>query len=643
MLRWLMRARSAVCVLACVLAYVWFVPPTESHAGANRPYVRTVPDQTTWEHYSRVHRADRFGKFIIDIKSGDIYFIDVNIFKLHADFVLDYLLELPWTADNIREYNENYELEKPRFILGYLTHHTNVDRWTFAFWSGDKISAKQIARVHRDLQTTFFIPNLTFRPDSPAQEKRTKQVERLGIRTITNDRIYKTARFQSFNTGRSVGRLRVVPPGTPYESLIFERSDIVLLQEVYPDIPPVSGIISTVFSTPLAHVNLRATAWGIPNAGYVDALSDYRDLDGKMVYLQVEDAQHQLRLATESEISALQRELRPTVTLPPADLENANLPMLTHIRVSDIAAYGAKTSNLGEVASARLPGVDVPSGFGVPFFYYVQHMRQHGLDARISNMLADSRFETDARHRKSTLEALREAIVAAPLDEAVLAALYKRVRVMLGGRGVFVRSSTNAEDLEGFNGAGLYDTVPNVTGKRPLGEAVKQVWASLWNYRAVEERSLFGIDHRSVYAGVLIQVGVEATAAGVLITSNLYDNEDEDGFTINAKWGLGMRVVQGTRVPEQIIFNPTNDGTRIISRSDDPVMLVFDENGGIREVPNEHQGVILTEDRAKRLCNVVRRFRPLFPTDYPLDVEWLFEGERVWIVQSRPYIHKPKR
>ena len=66
--------------------------------------------------------------------------------------------------------------------------------------------------------------------------------------------------------------------------------------------------------------------------------------------------------------------------------------------------------------------------------------------------------------------------------------LYKRVRLKLGGKGVFVRSSTNAEDLPGFNGAGLYDTVANVRGKAALGEAVKQVWASLWNLRAVEER-----------------------------------------------------------------------------------------------------------------------------------------------------------
>ena len=180
--------------------------------------------------------------------------------------------------------------------------------------------------------------------------------------------------------------------------------------------------------------------------------------------------------------------------------------------------------------------------------------------------------------------------------------------------------------------------MPNVRGKQALGEAVKKVWASLWNLRAVEERSVFGIDHRQVYAAVMIQIGVSATAAGVLVSTNLWDERDGDGFTINAKWGLGMRVVEGQKIPEQIIFDATNDGTRIISRADDPTMLVFDPQGGLKEVKVPGGEVILTEARAKRLVTAVKQFIPLFPPGAPLDVEWVLEGETVWIVQARPYV-----
>jgi hypothetical protein len=609
---------------------------------SQRVYVRKVPDRATFDRYSRVLGSDRFGKFIIDVKTDDIYFIDVNIFKIHADFVLGVLLKQAWTAENIREYNKNYKRVKPRFILGYITEHLKVDKLTFAFWEGDKIDAKGILRVHKKLQQTFFKKNLIFRPDSPAQERIARQVAKKGIKTITNDALYKAAPYQAFNKGTGVGTLRIVKRGTSYEDLLFEREDIVILQESYPDISPVAGIMSTVFSTPLSHVNLRATAWGIPNAGYRRAFKDYAKFDGKVVYYEVGDRKHTLRLATQKEIDRYEklRKQRRTVSIPPADLETANMPMLTRIRANQAHTYGSKTANLGEIASAQLKLVKVPQGFGLPFFYYQRHIKANGLDAKIDALLKDPRFASDIRWRKAELELLRKAIVRAPIDADVLDAIYKRVRVKLGGGGVFVRSSTNAEDLEGFNGAGLYDTVPNVQGKRDLGLAVKTVWASLWNFRAVEERDLFGIDQRAVFAGVLIQTGVNATAAGVLITTNLYNPEDLNSYTINAKRGLGIRVVEGTRVPEQIVYDTSNDGTKIISRSDDPFMLVFDDKGGIREVENTNKGVILTEKRAKRLAEAVKSFVPLFPARHALDVEWLLEGEQVWIVQSRPYVDR---
>jgi len=614
--------------------------------GEHRVYVHEVRDRATFERYSRLVGSERFGKFIIDVKSNDIYFIDVNLFKLHADFVLGVLLKQEWTAENIREYNKNYERDKPRFILGYLTEHTKVKKMTFSFWEGDRIDAAGVLRVKKKLDQTFFASKqLYFRPDSPAQEAVAAEVKRRGLKTIDNDSIYREADFQPFNKGSAVGTLRVVARGTPYESLVFDRNDIVILQEAYPDITPVAGILSTVFSTPLAHVNLRATAWGIPNAGYVNAYRDYGKLDGQVVFLEVADRGVSLRAATADEVRGFHEKVEKvrTVPIPTADIETSRLAMLTRIRASDVVRYGTKTANLGEIVTAGLPEVSVPAGFGIPFRYFAEHMRRNRLDRKVDALLADGRFKTDAAWRKAELEKLQAAIRAAPIDPALLDALYKRVKLKLGGVGVFVRSSTNAEDLDGFNGAGLYDTVPNVRGKKALGDAVKVVWASVWNFRAVEERALFGIDHRKVFAGVLVQVGVNATAAGVLVTDNLFNEEETNSFTINAKWGLGIRVVEGTKIPEQIVFDTSNNGTKIVSRSSDKTMLVFDEKGGIREVPVKSGDVILSEARAQRLAESVQAFIPLFPQNRPLDVEWVLEGEKIWIVQARPYVTKSRR
>ncbi len=616
-------------------------PATAVAGTEHRAWVKSIPDEATWKAYSKQLGSDEFGKAVIDVKTNAIYFIDVNLFSLHADFVLGVLLKKPWTRENIIEYNKNYERVKPRFILCYLTHHLKVNKWTFSFWEGDKIGPEDIQRVYKRFNETFWQKNLPWRPDSPMQQKLASQVQKRGIKTITNDDLYKASDFQAFNKGRAVGKLKVVPLGTPYESLAFDRTDIALLQESYPDITPVAGIIATQFSTPLSHVNLRAGAWGIPNAGDKKAREKFGKLDGKVIYLEVTDTAITVREATEAERKELENKIYTAkhVELPAANINAGRLSMLTRIRGRDVLTFGTKTANLGEIVTANLEGVRVPAGFGVPFFDYAQHMRQNGLDKKVTAMLADAKWATDASWRKTQLDGLRKAIVEAPIDQAALDMIYKRIRIKLGGKGVFVRSSSNSEDLPGFNGAGLYDTVGNVRGKKALADALRTVWASLWNLRAVEERTAFGIDHRQAYMGVLVQVGVNATAAGVLVTKNLWDPADDRAFTINSKWGLGERVVQGQKMPEQIVFDPGNDGTKIISRADDPVMLIFDEQGGTKEVPVPGgAGVILTEERAKKLSTMVQKLIPVFTHGQPLDIEWVLEGEDIWIVQARPFV-----
>jgi hypothetical protein len=489
---------------------LWALLLGNASLGANpsRLFVRTIPDEKTFDVYSRVVGSDRIGKFLIDLKSSEIYFFDVNIYRLHADFVFHVIYRKTMQAEDVAEYNKNYQADKPRFVLGYLTHHLKTDQWTFGFWEGDRIRAADVRKVSGRLRASFFSEKLLFRPDSPLQEKLLAELGELP--SITNDKLYKSASYQAFNTGKATGVLRVIPQGTSPEAMLFQPGEIVILQESYPDIPPVSGVLVTEFSTPLAHVNLRAKEWGIPNAGFKGAASGYAHLDGKTVVFEVRDRDHELRLATDAEVAAWKAAgtQAKEVRVPAANLRTRDLRPLRLMRRVDARSYGAKAANLGEIASAKLAGVFVPDGFGVPFAFYVDHMKRHRLDQKLGQLLGDPRFATDAAFRKSELLALRAAIVLAPLDARLLSSIHAKVARSLGGKGVFVRSSTNAEDLQGFNGAGLYTTVPNVKGKKALGLALKTVWASLWNFHAVEQRSFFGIDHRSVYAGVLVQIAL---------------------------------------------------------------------------------------------------------------------------------------
>jgi len=203
---------------------------------------------------------------------------------------------------------------------------------------------------------------------------------------------------------------------------------------------------------------------------------------------------------------------------------------------------------------------------------------------------------------------------------------------------VFVRSSTNAEDLPDFNGAGLYDTVPNMRGTDQVLGAIKVVWASVWNFAAYEDRQRAHIDHHKVFGGVFVEVGVNATAAGVLVTTHPTDPSDDKNYTINAKSGLGMSVVDGRKVPESLIVSWYNGGIRVLSRSDEDTKLVFDDKGGVREVPNPDKGKpVLTSTRARTLAQAARKITQLFKND-KLDIEWVFAGEQLYIVQTRPLV-----
>ena len=131
--------------------------------------------------------------------------------------------------------------------------------------------------------------------------------------------------------------------------------------------------------------------------------------------------------------------------------------------------------------------------------------------------------------------------------------------------------------------------------------------------------------------------GVNATSAGVMITTNIYDAKDTYSVTINAKHGLGLRVVDGKKVPEQVLYDRTGKTMRIISRSDDDVAVVFDKDGGVREVKTGGKPV-LSEALVQMLAASATDVERIFAGKGPQDIEWLIVDGKVQLVQSRPYV-----
>jgi hypothetical protein len=632
------------------------VDASSADAATALPVLPVLPSRPVWIpklaneqdflDYSKEVGGERFTKFVVDLHSSAIYYVDADLYPMHKDFIFAELLKVPRTKEAERLFDRNYGQDKPDFLMCYLVHHLGPDVWSLAFWDGDKATAAHVRLAFARMRDTFYLASkVKFRPNSNDQEAVAAQVPEIPV--ITNDALYKAVGYQPFHKGSAVGKLRIVRvKAADVDALTFAPDEIVVLPEPLTDITPVAGIISQSFSTPLSHVNIRAAAWDIPNVGLRDAAKTYAALDGKIVHFEAGSTSATVQLATPAEITAAQKAKhdRNVVLVPKANLAATALATLDTLHASDASAYGSKTSNLGEIVSAKPAGVNVPPGFGIPISFYAAHLKAAGIDAHIETLLADRAFRASLVERKSALEKLRQEIQDAPLAPAFGASLGTSLGALTeqADVGVFVRSSTNAEDLPGFSGAGLYDTVPNVHGADAVAQAVKKVWASVWNLAAYEERELYHIDHRQVYGAVLVQIGISATAAGVLVTAHPTDPTDTHTFTINAKSGLGMRVVDGKKLPEILLYNVFNKGLRIVSRSDEDTMLVFQADGGVREMPNPKKGdPILTNARVVRLADAAQKLRGIFPKDRPLDIEWVLRGEEIFIVQSRPYMGGP--
>jgi rifampicin phosphotransferase len=575
--------------------------------------------------------------FVIDRqarKGKKVHFVNSKTYPFHIDYIQKSYL----SVQSIQTlYEASYFDPDRRFLLGSIVFYPSLKKYGVEFWEGDKMTKPLLEETFATLQPLFPKP-LAFKPNSAQQIELAATVT--GLATLDGNAVYNSRDTLVLNPGRAVGRLRILNRIEP--DTVLRASDIVILDEAPIQMSPVAGVITTEFSTPLSHVNLLAKSWKIPNGYRRGAGVAYATLAGRMVVMTANDNGIALRLASAKEIAAAERVAkRVAVRAAPADLSFRGLPALEEQSARDVIRTGAKAANLGDVAgfvaAKKLTIFSVPAGFSIPFAYYADFVKANGLNAKIDAILADPALRGDTVRRNARLKDLREAFYAAPFDPVLLGQIAARRDTVIGPGGLFARSSTNSEDLPGFNGAGLYTSVPNVVGNDALAKAIKTVWASVWNDAAFSAREAAGIDHKSVMAAVLIQRGMNADASGVMITENPFQPSEYGAIFINAKRGLGMRVVEGRKVAEQLIYRPDPESIQVLTRSADDTKLVFDANGGVREVTVEPGHMVLTDAVARRLAVVGASIDRHFDGKAQ-DIEWLIIGDAIYVVQSRPYL-----
>jgi hypothetical protein len=573
--------------------------------------------------------------FVIDRQAGPprIYYLDTPRYELHVRFVRETGL-----APNAgkRAIDRNYLEPNRRFMFGTLSWQKNIAAFTYEFWEGDQLTPALLAETEKIVKASFFAP-ISFKTNSTQHERVAREA---GLAYVTQEALIREQPFLPLNLGKASGRLRIVAGSASLNGLLPD--DIAVLQQVPINLPPVAGVLTEKPSTALSHVNLLAKGWGIPNAYLRDAVNVLRAREGQWVELQVEASGYRLRPLTEAEIA--ERQARPAaivvkrpMTRP--DLRETRLKPLATLRTANSAQCGAKAANLGAVLAARIPAVEVPDGFCIPFAHYARFMAANGLAGKLAALQREPGFADDPRVREQALGKLRAEIVQWPVAAETSAGWAARWQSQLGGKGVFVRSSSNSEDLPGFSGAGLYSTVPNVKNAEALTLAVKTVWASVFNAEAWEARRAAGFAPDDVAMAVLVQSAVDSVNAGVMITRDPFDPSQRYSTYISAKRGIGIRVVEGQRVAEQVIYSSWSKAIQVISRSADDTALQLDPNGGVKAMPVAAGHLVLSDDLVLRLARTGAAVKRVF-RGVEQDIEWATLDDRIVVLQARPYIDR---
>ncbi|MDP7112576.1 MAG: PEP/pyruvate-binding domain-containing protein, partial [Myxococcota bacterium] len=500
-------------------------------AVASRPLDTSIPGART-------------AKTVIDQADDNrLYFQNSNRYAIHYEFCAEHLNGegLPPVGD-ISLFNQiEYYSPSRRFLLGAITFYEEPGVWAYEIAPYDTSSAEMVATAYQALRShAYFGEDLYFHPTSSNVEQMAVELPDW-VKVITTDELFADITYQPLNLGESYGQLRFVAAEDLGDVYVSPR-DVVVLDGVPNDISVIAGLITAEFQTPLSHVNVLSQNRGTPNMALRGAFEDetLRALDLAWVRLEVEAFSYELEEVSEAEADAWWEEHKPDdVHVPDLDLTVTDLRDIEEITLDDISAFGGKASHYGVMSQIDQDLVPSPKAFAVPVYYYKQFEEENAFDVWVAELLSDEDFINDPAVRDTSLAELREAIEVAPVDPDFEAALTAKLEADYPHTRMRFRSSTNAEDLPGFTGAGLYSSHSGDPDdpSRPVMDAVRKTWASLWNFRAFEERSYNGIPHDGVAMALLVHHSFpDEEANGVALTANMFD-ETQPGFYVNVQAG----------------------------------------------------------------------------------------------------------
>jgi len=580
----------------------------------------------------------------VDTATPQVYFMNTRNYPYHYDFVVECLgRQISLETFNRETYFSDYR----KYLAGSLIAHDHYEPndaiqgiYTLEFWPTDPVTfafvrlAYELILEHMPFVRGRFYYHAPGETQRALYEAEKDLYDASEVAVIRTENLFAQISYTPLTTGQAYGRLRIVQgPET------VSARDIVIYRTLPNTLSHVAGIITEIPQTPLSHINLKAKQNHTPNAYIRDAATrpEVLALAGRYVRFTAQPQGYVLEEASVEDVNAFFDSIRPKEPQTPVrNLGVTAIVPLTSIGFADANSVGVKAANMAELVKLfyRTKG---PFGFAVPFYYYDEFMKHNGFYDLAADVMADPAFRADPSTREKKLEALRKTLRQGDVPDWMLDDLQAMHESFPSGTALRCRSSTNNEDLPSFNGAGLYDSYTHHPDEGHIAKSIKQVWASLWTYRAFEERDFYRVDHFQTAMGVLVHPNYENEKAnGVAVTKNIYD-ANWRGYYVNVQVG------------EDLVTNP-----EAFSIPDE--FLVADLAGAERyEIQYiRHSNLIpagthiLTKeqifDLADAMARIQKHFQALYsvrPTDrdFAMDIEFKITAEgRLAIKQARPWV-----
>jgi pyruvate, water dikinase len=607
----------------------------------NTRFTSEIKEYDQFKNMSSLPLSAKYGnvssvKVVYDILTQETYYLNSKHFTYHYQFCEDLLNE---TID-IGDFNTlNYSASNfRRFLLGNINYYSSLKKYVLEISPSDLMTEQQLLLFHSCVSNTLKCsPSIYFLLNERWEQNKNKLGAKIKI--IEPSEIYANLSFQAISCAKTTGKLLFIKRGENLD-LSDHSKDIVVFQETPLFLPNVRGIIVSEFQTPLSHISILGQNRAIP----ICASRSIFDLEF------VEKYDHQfvsfeVKIDTFS-FKSISKILDVTSKEPiqiKKDLSINTLVLVKEITKNSSSFIGNKAMNFGILNTiSQKAGFKVPeNGFAVPFYFYNQHVVFSKADKKIEDLLKNIAVLSSTLALKKALHEIQDVILKTPVDSKLISLIEKQLKSNPSFTRFRFRSSTNAEDANGFSGAGLYasKTVDLNDPKKSIENGLKKVWASLWSYEAFAERSYFGIEQNDVCMGVLIHRSFPNEAVnGVAITKNIY-RKNYIGFVVNAQLGDESVVNPNPGIIcDQFVCFPDNNSD------------FYSESLDVLTYSSLNKGkLIMSKEEIQLLANQLEIIKLYFYkrqqgtnilySDYGLDVEFKFEEKtrKLYIKQVRFY------